>query len=743
MKQQRSTQPNYGALTAAQARQKEKVLTSTEASHVRDISNAVIIKDENIFFAAAPDGNVPRGQHGLGLYYHDCRYLNEYEMKIAGQSLLALASNARYGSIATFQSTTPKISASGQTIEHDLLAIKWTRRIDSDDVCLCDTIEISNFSGKDLELPISMTFNSDFEDIFRVRGLTQESPGKLLSPQWRDCTLTFKYEGSDGVKRGLSICFSEQPESTNKSCASFKLSIKARETKTLGVTLSIIETSRNVLAWRNPRKARSAADLDRQQQKESRNWLSSCTNVDSDSLFMNRLIERSLEDLNVLQSEDHGTKYFSAGLPWFGTLFGRDSAISALQVLAFNPAIAEGTLRILARYQGKTFDPWRDGEPGKILHEYRRGELAGIDDIPHTPYYGSIDSTPLFLILLSRYVSWTGDLELFTELEQNVDLALDWLSIYSDDNGDGYIEYDSQTKERLINQGWKDSGNGIVDEKGGIPEPPISVIEVQAYAYMAKMEMAKLFEHSGDAARAKRLRRQCREFKARFNEDFWSEKRKFYAMGLDGKGRQLKVASSNPGHALWAEIVDRDKAAKTVARLMSPDLFSGWGIRTLSSKEAAYNPIGYHLGTVWPHENSMIAKGFRNYGYDKEALEIFEGITKAAMAFSHYRLPEAFAGYSCEDYDVPVPYPVACHPQAWAAAAVPYLLETLLGLNADALNDRLCITRPILPSFVDYIELKQLRVARCSVDLRFERSGKNAKVTVLKNPGKLKIEVKS
>jgi glycogen debranching enzyme len=447
-----------------------------------------------------------------------------------------------------------------------------------------------------------------------------------------------------------------------------------------------------------------------------------------------------LRDLYILKSSLAEQEFFAAGVPWFVTLFGRDSLIASLESLAYNPAVAECTLRIMARYQGRKVDEWRDEQPGKMMHELRVGELAHLNEIPQTPYYGTIDATPLFLILLARHAAWTGELRVFNELRNAVEAALAWIAEYGDQDGDGYIEYQSSSKKGLINQGWKDSGDAIVNADGSLARPPIALVEVQGYVYLAKTSLAELYERAGDMEAGRRLRREAEALRSRFNRDFWLDDKGYYALALQAQNKPAAVISSNPGQALWTGIVDADKGRATAARLMADDMFSGWGIRTLSAKERRYNPIGYHLGTVWPHDNAIIAAGLRRYGFDREACRIFSSIVEAAPYFEHHRLPEVFAGFCRSAYGVPVRYPVACHPQAWAAGAVPYLVETALGLMPEAFDHRLRIVRPVLPDFVRSLEIRDIRVGAGRANLRFERKANGAVATaIVRVEGRLEV----
>lgn len=445
----------------------------------------------------------------------------------------------------------------------------------------------------------------------------------------------------------------------------------------------------------------------------------------------------------MLRTPQDDEMYFAAGIPWFTTLFGRDSLLTALFVLPYHARIAEETLRLLAKHQGQVVDEWRDEEPGKILHELRVGELANLGQIPHTPYYGTVDATPLFLLLLARHAHWTGRLDLFEELRVNVESALAWMDVYGERTHiEGYICYYSDPGDLLVNQGWKDSGDGIIDEDGHVVRPPIALVEVQGYTFAAKMGVAELYERIGDMATAIRLRSEANALRQRFNQDFWIAERDFYALGLVSGGKPLRVISSNPGHALFSGIADAEKAAKTAQRLMTEGMFTGWGVRTLASNEKAYNPIAYHRGTVWPHDNAIIVGGLHRYGFNAEAARIVGAMTDAAAHFPLSRLPEVFSGFSRDWYDTPIRYPVACHPQAWAAGSIPFMLASLLGVHVNGFERILRIRKPTLPPDVDRLEFVGLAVGSGRVDIAFARLPEGAPtMTVLRNEGDVDIIV--
>jgi glycogen debranching enzyme len=438
------------------------------------------------------------------------------------------------------------------------------------------------------------------------------------------------------------------------------------------------------------------------------------------------------------QAED---EFFAAGVPWYVALFGRDSIVTGLQVAAFQPEISAQTLRVLARHQGTRVDDWRDEQPGKILHELRVDEMANLDEIPQTPYYGSVDSTPLFLVLMRWHAAWVGTLDLFHELHDNVLAALDWIDRNGDSDGDGFIDYQTRSPVGGRNQGWKDSANGVVMEDGTLAEPPIALPEVQGDVYLALRSAADLFARDGDQDRADALQARADELKTAFNERFWLADEAYYAFCRQGDGRFSRSIASNAAHALWTGIVRSDRAKAVVDRVMRPDMFCGWGVRTLSSGDVSYNPIDYQVGSVWPHDNAFIVEGMCRYGFHEAAQRVIEGTLSAASRFRDYRLPEVFAGFDRSYAANPVQYPVACNPQAWASGSIPAMLTSVLGLQPDAFAHRLRVRTPHLPSSLQWVELRDLRVADAQVSLRCERSGPTTLVAVTKRRGDLDVTI--
>lgn len=728
--------PNRGRTRTA----KQRMLTQGEPSHASGIADAVVIKDEEVYFLCQSDGVVPFDEgHGLGLYFHDCRFLSAYELRVAGELLEPLAANGDDGFRSLFQLTNPRLEVDGHVLNRQRIGVRWRHVVDGPDRALRDEVEIENYDTDAYVLPLTLSLDADFRDVFVIRGIAEGRPGELRRPRWDDDELVLSYRGGDERLRELRIRFSEKPAWTRGGHVGFELRLGAHEATKLVVSMAIVDSAPHTRQRHSPREALDRAEAAFERSIDD--WMKGFARVRSSSLWVERAIHRSLRDLRALRMTWDRHQFLAAGVPWFATLFGRDSLLCAVQTLAYRRELAADTLRLLAQYQGKTHDAWRDEEPGKILHEMRVGELAHLGLVPHTPYYGTVDATPLFLVLLGEYTRWAGELSLFWELQSSVDAALRWIDHFADHDGDGFTDYTAASGDRLINQGWKDSGNAIVDAGGRLAEPPIALVEVQGYVFLAKRSIAELFERSGDGERAQRLRREAAALRERFNREFWCADKEYYALALQRGGRAADAISSNPGQALWTGIIDERRVRAVVDRLMSPAMYSGWGIRTLSADERAYNPVGYHRGTVWPHDNALIVAGMRRHGCDEEARRVFGDLLEAATYFEDYRLPETFAGYGREQYGVPVRYPVACHPQAWASGAIPFMLQVLLGVEPDAFSGRLFVRRPALPSFVDRLEWQGLRVGGSEVDLTFSQRDGQLSVEVTRRSGELEVIV--
>jgi glycogen debranching enzyme len=473
-------------------------------------------------------------------------------------------------------------------------------------------------------------------------------------------------------------------------------------------------------------------------------WSRGFAEIRTDNELFNLAIARSAGDLRLLINDGPGPdeRYVAAGIPWFSTLFGRDSLIASFQALAVRPQLAVETLEVLAARQATEEDPERDAEPGKILHELRTGEMARTGETPHRPYYGTVDATPLWLILLGATWDWTGDRALVDRLWPTALRALEWIDRWGDRDGDGFVEYQRRGARGLLNQGWKDSADCIRDRHGRLAVTPVALAEVQGYVYDAKRRMAALARVRGDVDLATRLEAEAEALRVRFEEAFWIEDQGYYAMAIDGEKRRADAIGSNAGHCLWSGIVAPDRAARVVERLMASDMFTGWGIRTYASGQAGYNPIGYHTGTVWPHDVSLIAAGFKRYGHHAEANRLVGRIFEASQHFADFRLPELFCGFDRDVSPVPVPYPVACSPQAWAAGSMFLFLETMLGLRPNAAGAELELARPELPDWLTKVTVSNLRVGEGDVDLLFHRWRGGTSAEVIRKSADLAVTIR-
>jgi glycogen debranching enzyme len=585
----------------------------------------------------------------------------------------------------------------------------------------CDVEErllVHSYDREPLDLRLELRLAADFEPMLAIRGIVALGGGDGATVAPLERGLRFSVRGRDGRHRSTTVLADRDCEADGGALR-FKLALPPGGAETIVLRYELHEGDAPERTARPSALVRPAPDR----------WLGERTTVVTDDELFNRVLRRSLLDVRMLHSRLDADGYYAAGVPWYATLFGRDSLITATQMLAFDPPMAAQTLRVLAKLIGTRDDPEHDEEPGKVLHELRVGEVARLGLTPLARYYGTVDATPLFLCLLTEHADWSGDLALFEELREPVEAMLGWIDGPGDRDRDGLLEYAQRTDAGLRNQGWKDSAEGVLDEHGAPLEPPVALVEPQAYALRAKRRIARLFARAGDEPRAQALLGEAGALRERL-ERFWLPGRGYYSMGFGADGRPSEALASNQGHLLWGTALPQPRAHAVRDALMSDAMFSGWGIRTLAQGEAGYNPVGYHLGTVWPHDTAMIAFGLRKYGFDDDFARIFEALLEAASNAEAYRLPELFAGFSRTEFETPVPYPVACQPQAWAAGAIPYLVTCGLGLVPDGLNGRLRIRRPSLPGWLNRVEVSGLRVAGARVDLLFERAGAGEQVAL-------------
>jgi glycogen debranching enzyme len=698
----------------------------TRGGAATDIREVQVIKEDRTFFLSDRFGDVPeKNTAALGLYHRDTRFLSALELSANDLKPLLLHSSTERNYSQLVELAYPFWVSDDEGGERrENVSIQRFRVLAGP---LYERIRVRNYGTESRDLRLEIDFAADFLDIFEVRGLVRKKGGQDESPRVERNMVVLARRGMDDERRTTTLRFSPAPTELTEKRAVFDLQSVPGEDVTIAI--EVIPS-----VGEDAPERRSMQDAEGRVSREYTTWKKRCTRIKTSNVQLSNFLDRAILDLRMLlATDDHGTTYIDAGVPWYSALFGRDALITAYEALAVNSDLAWGTLRGLAALQGKQEDDWREEEPGKILHEVRVGELARAGEIPHTPYYGSVDATPLWLIVLHGAYRWTGDLDAVRELWPNAMAALKWIDEYGDLDDDGYIEYRRRSPRGLENQGWKDSRDAIQFPDGEEAEAPIALVEVQGYAYQAKVDTARLARDLGEEDLADRLEKEAAELKERFNRDFWVGEKSFFALALDGKKKRVPTVTSNPGHCLWSRIVDEEHAPKVVQRLMSSGLSSGWGIRTVASRQRAYDPIGYHTGSIWPHDNGLIAHGMKRYGFDREARQVLDQLALAGAFFPLARFPEVFCGFSADDVPLPVQYPVACRPQAWASGAPLLMMRSYAGLSADAPNNRLYIDRPRLPDWLDRVEIQGMRIGRDRLDLVFTN---NKGVTATEVPRK-------
>jgi glycogen debranching enzyme len=705
----------------------------------QDIRDTIVIKSQDLFLLSDLTGNVPRDNpNGLGLYYQDTRYLSTYELVLEGFPPTFLLSTGEMRFAEVQELTNPDLRLpNGSLIPKESITFHRERVISTSTIY--EILSVTNFNVTPVPLELVIFFEADFLDMFQIRGfVSAERRGVLRPPAWSENRLVFAYEGIDGVARFTQIEFSPPPSLATGGRAVFDLGLTPKASTTLQLEISVGSGKAPGSSRLGASPIHELADLVERNSASYDEWLRRSPSVNSDNPIWNDLISGSRRDLRLLDSGAANASYPAAGIPWFATLFGRDAVLTALENI-WDSQQAAGILRLLASLQGKAENPWRDEQPGKIPHELRRGELAHCNVIPFNPYYGTVDATPLFVVLLAEHFRATGDVVLARELEPNLRAALEWMELYGDLDGDGFIEYQRQSASGLTNQGWKDSFDAIMYRTGELIRPPVALAEVQAYAYAARRGASAVYRALGDESEASRQEFIAQWLKEEFNRRFWLEAEGTYCLALDGEKQPADVITSNAGHALWCGIAPPERAHRLAERLMRPDVFTGWGVRTLASGEVRYNPMGYHVGSVWPHDNALFAAGLKRYGEDDYFRLVISGFFESARHFPDLRIPELFCGYDRAQYRVPVRYPVACSPQAWAAAAPLLFLRALLGIVPDAPNNELWIVRPQLPEWLRVVSVDNLHVGPNVVDLRYEREGDHTLTDVARIDGDLRV----
>ena len=693
-----------------------------------------VLKHGNTFAIFDHHGRIKTGGLGeQGLFQHGTRFLSRFEMELEERPFIMLGSTVRdeNGHLAV-DLTNPDLVAHGHlrvafgTLHIAVRTFLW------ESVCY-QQIRIKNYGRKEVEMQLTVHYGADYADIFEIRGMKRERRGIDLEPQLRPDKVVLGYRGLDEVVRRTSLHFSPPPVDLSASFASFRPVLGPLKEVEYLISIACEQeaSSARVCGFEEARQESQAAA------ERYRAW---ACHLNTSNGQMNAWFDRAMSDLQMMTTELPTGPYPYAGVPWFNTPFGRDGIITALECLWLRPNLARGVLAYLASTQAVEVNPEEDAEPGKIVHETRSGEMAAMGEMPFRRYYGSVDATPLFVHLAGAYYQRTGDLAFIRSLWPNVEAALHWMDEYGDGNGDGFIDY-RYTNHGLVHKGWKDSDDAVFHANGSPATGPIALCEVQGYAYAARIAAAMMATALGRTERAADWIRRAEVLRQSFESAFWCEDLSTYAIALDGSGRPCRVRTSNAGHCLWAGMVSPERARRVARTLFSAESFSGWGVRTVAASEVGYNPMGYHRGSIWPHDNALIAAGLARYGLSDKALQILTAQFDAGMQFDLHRMPELFCGFPRNPGETPVLYPVACAPQAWSAASVFLMFQACLGLEVNGIEGRIYFTRPQLPASLGELRIHNLEVAGGTIDLVLIRQDHNVEVDVIRRDGDIQALV--
>ena len=675
-------------------------------------------------FRGAPDG----------LYHCDTRYLSHLELRLNGQQPLLLSSTV-HDDNAVFAAdlTNPDLFGNGELLlARDTLHIQRLKFVWQGSCH--ERVIVRNYDAWPRSAVLTLRFESDFADLFEVRGQTRARRGKTTHLLLSNSAVALRYSGLDGVVRVMTVRFTPAPARLEPSLARYDLALDPH-----GQVEIFIEYSCGLGLEPRIETRSTFTECMRAARRALNDSTGRATQIVGSNVQFNQMLTRSMSDLYMLITDTEHGPYPYAGIPWFSTAFGRDGLVVALFTLWIDPTIAKGVLRYLAATQATSSDPLRDADPGKILHETRAGEMARLGEVPFGQYYGSVDSTPLFIVLAGAYVERTGDLDTLRAIWPNIEAALGWIDRYGDIDGDGFVEYNRYSETGLVNQGWKDSHDSIFHADGTLAQGPIALCEVQAYVFLAKRRAASMARLLGLPERATALDQQANALQQLFEAAFWCEELSTYALALDGKKQPCRVRTSNAGHALFAGIAAPDRARRVAAGLLDPDFFAGWGIRTVAASEIRYNPMSYHNGSIWPHDNALIALGFDRYGLKDAVLQVLTAMFDASGYVDLRRLPELFCGFAREPCTGPTFYPVACAPQAWATTTPFALLQAALGLAIDHEGGEIRFTQPALPAFLDDLKLSGLRLGDRAADVHIARHGDEVAINVPRGSDRVRV----
>jgi glycogen debranching enzyme len=695
---------------------------------------SLVLKDDRGFGVFASTGDLDAtATRSQGLYKDDMRYLSRFETRLQGRRPISLSSSVAADNTRLLADlTNPDIlGPEGRILLHRGDAHLGRKKY-MHNGCTFERVTLTNFSLHEQEYTLAFSFDADYADIFEVRGNKRAARGEKSEPMIRgDSVVVLGYAGLDGAERRTQIEFDPAPTVLGVSFARYTVRLAAGERREFFITVRP-----------DPQEKAGPPDYQKARQavrREVRKQAAGFAKIHSSNEQLTRWAHRSYADARMLLTPTECGMYPYAGIPWYSTPFGRDGILTAVQLCWLNPDVARGALRFLALHQAIEHDEQRDAEPGKILHEFRTDEMSNLREVPFGRYYGTVDATPLFVVLAGHYYATTGDRAFIEALWPNIQAALEWADRWGDTDGDGFVEYQNKAGGGLRNQGWKDANDSVFHADGRLAEGPIALCEVQGYMYDAKLHASTMARALGMHAEASDLERQAQLLKRRFHEIFWDEGIGMYALALDGDKKACAVKTSNPGHCLWSGIAEPAAAASIAKQFLSPEMFSGWGVRTVGSREARYNPMSYHNGSIWPHDNAIGMAGMARYGLHKEVRRLFSAWLDVSEYVELHRLPELFCGFRRRVGMGPTQYPVACSPQAWAAGAVFMMLKACLGVTVDGVNRVVRIRTPQLPDHVEQITIGRMRVGDGQISLLFRREGQDVGVLVPSRRGDVTV----
>jgi glycogen debranching enzyme len=692
----------------------------------------LVLKQGETFIVLDRRGDIrPVGLAQDGLYFRGTRFLSRLALRLGPHAPLLLSSSVKHdNALVAVDLTNPDIGSDTITIPRGTLHL--SRTIALWEGMLHERLRIRNFSAVAIAATIALAFDADYADIFEVRGSERSRRGDLLVPDVDEASVVLAYRGLDGVTRRTRLRVDPPAHTMSARQITIDLALEPHEEATYDISFAceIDDAHPAPLGFAAALSASAGALSARR---------AACCEITTSNTQFNEWLARSLADLSMMTIDSEYGLFPHAGVPWFSTPFGRDSIITALEVLWAAPAFARGVLGYLAASQATAIDDERDAQPGKIVHEARDGEMAALREIPFGLYYGSHDATPLFVVLAAEYYVRTGDRECIDRIWPNILAALDWIERYGDLDGDGFVEYQRLSPNGLVQQGWKDSHDSVFHEDGRLADGPIALCEIQGYVYAAWRGASRLARLMGQSAEAEALASKAAALRARFDDAFWLGDLGTYALALDGAKQPCRIVASNAGHALYCGLASHSRAAEVARTLMSSASYSGWGIRTVSTAAARYNPMSYHNGSIWPHDNAMIAGGFARYDLGEHALTVLDGLFDASVSVDVHRLPELFCGFARRDGEHPTLYPVACSPQAWASGSAFLMLQAVLGLEINAPQRLVRFTRSRLPAYLEEVRIRNLRIGPVEVDLALDRQEYDVSINVLRRAGHIEI----